>query len=57
VETGSDGVVTYSSSHLAGATSELVVRSGHGVCENPDAQREVLRILRFELGRTLLAGK
>jgi hypothetical protein len=58
VETGSDGVVPYSSSHLAGATSELVVRSGHGVCENPDAQREVLRILRFEPHcRTLLAGK
>ena len=51
VETGSDGVVPYSSSHLDGASSELVVRSGHGVCENRDAQLEVIRILRLELKR------
>jgi Alpha/beta hydrolase family len=51
VETSSDGVVSYSSSHLDGAASELVVRSGHGVCENGDAQREVIRILRLELHR------
>jgi hypothetical protein len=49
VETSSDGVVPYTSSHLDGASSELVVRSGHSVCENPDAQREVIRILRLEL--------
>jgi hypothetical protein len=49
VEASSDGVVPYSSSHLGGASSELVVRSGHGVCENRDAQREVIRILRLEL--------
>jgi hypothetical protein len=48
VETSSDGVVPYSSSHLAGAASELGVRSGHSVCENGDAQREVIRILRLE---------
>ena len=51
VETSSDGVVPYTSSHLNGASSELVVRSGHGVCENADAQREVIRILRLELQR------
>jgi triacylglycerol esterase/lipase EstA (alpha/beta hydrolase family) len=51
VETSSDGVVPYASSHLDGASSEIVVRSGHGVCENPDAQREVIRILRLELSR------
>lgn len=51
VETSSDGVVPYASSHLDGASSELAVRSGHGVCENPDAQREVIRILRLELNR------
>lgn len=51
VETGSDGVVPYASSHLAGASSEIVVRSGHSVCENRDAQREVIRILRLELNR------
>ena len=51
VETSSDGVVPYTSSHLDGASSELVVRSGHSVCENPDAQREVIRILHLELNR------
>jgi hypothetical protein len=51
VETGSDGVVSYVSSHLDGASSELIVRSGHSVCENGDAQREVIRILRLELHR------
>jgi pimeloyl-ACP methyl ester carboxylesterase len=51
VETSSDGVVPYASSHLDGASSELVVRSGHSVCENRDAQREVIRILRLELNR------
>jgi hypothetical protein len=51
VETGSDGVVLYASSHLDGASSELVVRSGHSVCENRDAQREVIRILHLELNR------
>ena len=50
-ERSSDGVVSYSSSHVDGAASELVVRSGHGVCENPDAQREVIRILKLELQR------
>ncbi len=47
VESGSDGVVPYWSSHLDGADSELVVRSGHGVIGNPDAIAEVIRILRL----------
>jgi hypothetical protein len=47
-ERGSDGVVPYWSSHLPGAQSELIVRSGHGVIDNPDAIREVIRILRLE---------
>jgi hypothetical protein len=47
-ERGSDGVVPYWSSHLAGAQSELIVRSGHGVIDNPDAIREVIRILHLE---------
>jgi pimeloyl-ACP methyl ester carboxylesterase len=51
VETSSDGVVPYTSSHLDGAASELVVRSGHNISENRDAQREVIRILRLELQR------
>ena len=49
VEIGSDGVVSYASSHLDGVSSELVVRSGYSVCKNRDAQREVLRILHLEL--------
>jgi hypothetical protein len=32
-------------------TSELVVHSGHNVCEKVDAQREVVRILRLKLQR------
>jgi hypothetical protein len=51
LETSSDSVVRYTSAHLDGAASELVVRSGHNVCENRDAQREVIRILRMELQR------
>ena len=51
IETSSDGVVPYSSSHLDGAASELGVRSGHSVCDNGDAQREVIRILRLEVNR------
>jgi hypothetical protein len=47
-ERGSDGVVPYWSSHLPGAQSELIVRSGHGVIDNPDAIREVVRILHLE---------
>jgi pimeloyl-ACP methyl ester carboxylesterase len=45
---GSDGVVPYASSHLDGADSELIVRSGHGVIGNADAIREVIRILHEE---------
>ena len=51
IETSSDGVVSYASSHLDGASSEIVVRSGHSVCEKPEAQREVIRILHLELNR------
>ncbi len=29
--------------------SQLDVGSGHSVCENPETQREVIRILRLEL--------
>jgi hypothetical protein len=49
IETSSDGVVTYTSSHLEGAASELVVQSDHGVPNKPAAQAEVKRILRLEL--------
>ena len=46
---GSDGVVPYSSSHLDGAESEVIVRSGHSVHRSPAAMRELLRILRRHL--------
>lgn len=52
LESSSDGVVRYTSAHLDGAASELVVRSGHGVANNADAQAEVERILRLELQAT-----
>ena len=45
----SDGVVPYWSSHLAGAHSELVVNSDHGAQYNPQAIREVERILKLNL--------
>lgn len=40
-----DGVVAYSSAHLDGVASELIVRSGHSVQEAPQAIEEVRRIL------------
>ena len=43
----SDGVVPYWSSHLAGAQSELIVNSDHGAQYNPQAIREVDRILKL----------
>ena len=45
VESGSDGVVCYSSAHIEGVESERVVRSGHSVQEKPEAIQEVRRIL------------
>jgi len=42
----SDGIVPYWSSHLDGAQSELIVHSDHGAQFNPDAIREVERILK-----------
>lgn len=48
LEASTDGVVPYSSSHLEGAMSELIVTSGHGVQETPEAILEVRRILRAD---------
>jgi hypothetical protein len=45
----SDGFVPYSSSHLDGVQSELLVRSDHGVHERPEAIEEMRRILRLHL--------
>jgi hypothetical protein len=50
VEKGDDGVVEYSSAHIEGVESELVVRSGHSVQGHPDAIEEVRRILLLNAG-------
>lgn len=41
-----DGLVPYQSSHLPGATSELVIPFSHSVQETPEAILEIRRILR-----------
>lgn len=50
LERGSDGVVAYSSAHLAGVESELVVHSGHSTQAEPATIEEVRRILYEHLG-------
>jgi pimeloyl-ACP methyl ester carboxylesterase len=45
----SDGVVRYSSSHLAGAQSELIVPGPHGSYERPETIAELKRILKLHL--------
>ena len=47
IEDGDDGVVKYSSAHIEGVESELVIRSGHSVQGHPLAVDEVRRILRL----------
>ncbi len=51
VEDGSDGIVPYVSAHLDGAASELVVPSNHSAQNQPDAIREIRRILMVHLAR------
>jgi len=48
----SDGVVPYWSSHLSGAQSERIVNSDHGAQYNPQAIREVERILKLNLSHS-----
>ena len=48
-QTGHDGVVAYSSSHLDGAESEAIVRFGHETFLHPDAVTEIKRILHEHL--------
>jgi hypothetical protein len=50
-EMGDDGVVRYSSAHIDGAASELVVRSGHSTQAEPETIEEVRRILYEHLHR------
>lgn len=46
----SDGVVRYWSSHLDSAESELIVPAHHGAYKNPQAIRELRRILLLNAG-------
>jgi hypothetical protein len=50
IDQTTDGVVPYPSAHLDGVDTEKVVRSDHGVQKDPDAIREVRRILREHVG-------
>ena len=52
LEQSSDGVVPYTSAHLAGAESEVVIPSWHSVQEMPAAILELRRILHLHLHRT-----
>ncbi|MEZ0386026.1 MAG: esterase/lipase family protein [Verrucomicrobium sp.] len=49
LDLSSDGVVAYKSSHLDGAQSELVVRSGHNSFRKKEAVVEIKRILYLHL--------
>ncbi|MEO1857916.1 MAG: hypothetical protein ABGY95_11220 [Rubritalea sp.] len=49
LENSSDGIVKYSSSHLEGVASELVVSSWHNAQDNSKAQDEMMRILKLHL--------
>ena len=45
----SDGVVPYESSHVSPVATELIVPSNHSVPDNPEAARELKRILQSHL--------
>jgi hypothetical protein len=50
VEQGNDGVVEYTSAHIDGVESELIVKSGHSTQGNPYTIQEVRRILQLHAG-------
>ena len=56
VEQGDDGVVEYSSAHIDGVESELIVKSSHSTQGNPHTIQEVRRILRLHVGMEPGAG-
>ncbi len=47
VEDGGDGVVNYTSAHIDGVESELVVDSAHSLQDRPETVEEVRRILLY----------
>jgi hypothetical protein len=55
-EQGSDGVVPYTSAHLTGAESELIVPTDHAATAHPFTVLEVKRILRLHLQQAGLPG-
>ncbi len=57
VDQTTDGVVPYSSAHLEGVASELLVRSDHGVQKDPEAILEVRRILLEHLATTAAVAR
>lgn len=48
-EEGDDGVVKYTSAHIDGVASELIVRSGHSTQATPETIEEVRRLLYAHL--------
>ena len=48
-EEGDDGVVKYTSAHIDGVDSELIVRDGHSTQATPETIEEVRRILYAHL--------
>ncbi len=55
VDKSTDGVVPYRSAHLDGVVSEARVRSDHGVQKDPEAIREVRRILHEHINVSMMA--
>jgi pimeloyl-ACP methyl ester carboxylesterase len=51
-----DGIVSYTSAHLDGADSEVVIQGTHFCTGLPPASAEVARILRLHLGLGPVAG-
>lgn len=49
IEQSTDGIVPYRSSHLNGASSEMVIHGGHSIQETPEAVLEIRRILRLHI--------
>ena len=57
VTQGNDGVVSYSSAHITGVDSELVVHSTHSSQDNPATIAEVQRILLLQLAASPFAAQ
>lgn len=51
LEKSSDNIVPYTSSHLDEAASELIVPTGHGAFNHPEAITEIIRILTLPSNR------